>query len=369
MFLGDSVTTGSPPTPDNDFYRSRLADQLVQQFGLQAPTSLWKAVNWTTGQTVVMESGDFASCAKWGARADDLMRDHTQVLACLPESQRDKPTLVIMTIGGNDIAAIAKAGGDGVALDTTWSMAHDSVDLLRDAITWMHEPGRFPNGIDIVFNTVHEYTDGTGDTSSCLVGAAAYKPWADPQALRDIMIWLNEQYVALAVESRTDVVFMLENFCGHGFHNNDPASPCYRGPNTPRWLDDTCVHQPDRARRGGEAVRERDRGVTSLFDERRERDLRRGHAHTDVGLGIPRAYDLLRDAIAIVVDEARRTMDEAQHLEDDRRQPVAQAIDERGQSLLADREDVTRMPDARSRHATCRDALRDRVAVELLHDR
>ena len=93
-----------------------------------------------------------------------------------------------------------------------------------------------------MFNTVHEYTEATGDTSSCLVGAAAYKPWPNPQALRDTMIWLNEQYVALAVQSRTDVVFMLENFCGHGFHNDDPLSPCYRGPNTARWLDDTCVH-------------------------------------------------------------------------------------------------------------------------------
>jgi lysophospholipase L1-like esterase len=242
VFLGDSVTTGSPPTPDADFYRSRLADDLVQRFGLQAPDALWKSVNWSTGQTVVQASGDFASCAKWGARADDLMRDHTQVLDCLPESERDKHTLVIMTIGGNDIAKIAQAGGDGATLATTWQMAHDSVDLVSQAIAWMREPGRFPNGIDIVFNTVHEYTDATGDTSSCLVGAQAYKPWPNPQDLRDMFLWLNEQYVALAVQSHTDVVFMLENFCGHGFHNTDPASPCYRGPNTARWLDDTCVH-------------------------------------------------------------------------------------------------------------------------------
>jgi len=242
VFLGDSVTTGSPPTPSNDFYRSRLADKLTQQFGLQAPSSLWKAVDWSTGQSVIRESGDFASCAKWGARADDLMRDNTQVLDCLPDVERQKRTLVIMTIGGNDIAKIAQAGGDGATTTETWAMAHDSVNLLRETLAWMREPGRFPNGIFVVFNTVHEYTDATGDTNSCAVGAQAYQPWPDPQVLRDIVIWLNEQYVALAVETGTDVVFMLENFCGHGFHNDDPLSPCYRGPNTPRWLDDTCVH-------------------------------------------------------------------------------------------------------------------------------
>jgi len=242
VFLGDSVTTGSPPTPTNDFYRSRLADFLVTRFGLQAPDTLWKSVNPLTGQAATQESGDFASCAKWGARADDLMRDKTQVEDCMPESTRGKHTLVIMTVGGNDISKIAQAGGEGASTEEVWQMAHDSIDLTRQAIDWMRTPGRFPNGIDIVFNTMHEYTDGTGDTSSCLVASQAYKPWANPQVLRDIVLWMNEQHVKMAVETRTDLVFLLENFCGHGFHNDDPASPCYRGPNTSRWLDATCIH-------------------------------------------------------------------------------------------------------------------------------
>ena len=35
---------------------------------------------------------------------------------------------------------------------------------------------------------------------------------------------------------------MFENFCGHGFHANDPASPCYRGPGQENWFDLTCIH-------------------------------------------------------------------------------------------------------------------------------
>lgn len=34
----------------------------------------------------------------------------------------------------------------------------------------------------------------------------------------------------------------LEHFCGHGFHNEDPESECYRGPGVERWFDFTCTH-------------------------------------------------------------------------------------------------------------------------------
>ena len=38
------------------------------------------------------------------------------------------------------------------------------------------------------------------------------------------------------------MTFLLEDFCGHGFENENPAAPCYRGPNTPQWFDLTCIH-------------------------------------------------------------------------------------------------------------------------------
>ena len=51
-----------------------------------------------------------------------------------------------------------------------------------------------------------------------------------------------EQYLRIAVDHQIDMVFSLENFCGHGFHADDPTSVCYRGPNTEAWFDLTCVH-------------------------------------------------------------------------------------------------------------------------------
>lgn len=243
VFLGDSVTVGTPPTLPGATYRGILADRLATRFGLTPPSSLWKTANPVSGQAVVSSSGDFAVCAKWGARTDDLLLDNHQIEDCIPLAQRDKRTLVIMTMGGNDIASITQDGSGELTVAELWIETQNFVQRMREAAEWFREPGRFPNGVFLVFANMYEYTDATGDVDSCAaVGAAGYEAWDDPQALRDMVIWANEQYMSIAVETGTDMVLMLEQFCGHGYHNDDPASICYRGPDSPRWLDATCIH-------------------------------------------------------------------------------------------------------------------------------
>ena len=56
------------------------------------------------------------------------------------------------------------------------------------------------------------------------------------------VIHFHERYMQLAVDRGVDLIFLLEHFCGHGFHNEDPESQCYRGPHTERWFDFTCIH-------------------------------------------------------------------------------------------------------------------------------
>lgn len=245
VFLGDSVTVGSPPTTSMDFYRSELADMLASRFGISPPNAIWRTANPFDGMAGTRESGDFASCAEWGARTDDLMRDGSQVMDCLPMSERDKRTLVVITAGGNDVANIAEAGADGSAtVPELWMQTMEFVQLMRDTVEWITAPGRFPNGVYVVFANMFEFTDGTGDTTSCpaaqLAGIGA--PWPDPTALRDMVVWANEQYMRIAVDTGTDMIFMLEEFCGHGHANDDPMAPCYRGPGAARWFDLTCIH-------------------------------------------------------------------------------------------------------------------------------
>jgi lysophospholipase L1-like esterase len=244
VFLGDSITVGTPPTLSGAFYRSLLADALASKFSLSAPDFLWKLADPFNGTAATQTSGDFASCAKWGARTDDLIQDNTQVADCFPPSELQKRTLVIMTMGGNDIASLTKAATDGVPQADLWVQAEDFVGLMRDAVKWFYEPGRFPNGVFLVFANNYEFTDGTGEVQSCDVsGLAGFdQPIPSPQELAEIVVWTNEQYLSIAVETQSDMIFLLEDFCGHGFNSDNPSAPCYRGPGSANWFDLTCIH-------------------------------------------------------------------------------------------------------------------------------
>jgi lysophospholipase L1-like esterase len=244
VFLGDSITVGTPPTPSDQFYRSRLAERLAVRFHLPQPNPLWREVNLIDGVALLQDDGTFASCARYGARTDDLMQDRQSVEDCLPEDQRGRRTLVIITMGGNDLDSLTQHALQGASVDELWAQTRDFVQLMSDAVHWIKEPGRFPNGVYVIFANMYEYTDGTGDVQSCPAAGIAGLggPLPDAQALADMVIWANEQYMRIAVETGSDMIFLLENFCGHGYHHDDPNAPCYRGPNTEQWFDLTCIH-------------------------------------------------------------------------------------------------------------------------------
>jgi len=222
VFLGDSITTGTPPTLPNDFYRTRVENEMRAKFG------------WLI---------DVQDCSNWGARTDDFLGPpHQQIQTCFPDVETRK-TLIVMTMGGNDMSAIAKEAADG---DTpTQSMAKVDLALqqLEDAVTYLKDPAHFPNGSYVVFSNIYEFTDATGDLSSCPAASLAgfssgtAAPQMTPAYLRS-----TEQYLRIAVEHQVDMVFALENFCGHGFHADDPNSVCYRGPGAEKWFDLTCIH-------------------------------------------------------------------------------------------------------------------------------
>lgn len=245
VFLGDSVTVNTPPSQAGDGYRAQLADKLVERFGLTPPNGLWDQYNPIDGVSLVKNSGDFWSCAKWGARNDDFLPPGNQINDCFPPDLFDKRTLVITTMGGNDMAAIAKDGANGKPYDEVVADAETALQHLRDTAHWfVDDPNKFPNGVFLVYANVYEFTDGTADVTACpAAGLGGFdKPWEDPSKLRDLIVWFNEQYMEIAVETGTDMIFMLESFCGHGFKADDPSSPCYRGPNSETWFDLTCIH-------------------------------------------------------------------------------------------------------------------------------
>ncbi|MBW1873216.1 MAG: SGNH/GDSL hydrolase family protein, partial [Deltaproteobacteria bacterium] len=221
VFLGDSITAGTPPTPMSQFYRYILTGFIEDKFGQ-------------------VETRNFA---EWGARSDDLLLpSKQQIINAFPDLPEQKRTLVVITVGGNDFFKMAEAANEGVSAEEIMDMAIEAVQLFEDAINWFFEdPSRFPNGVFIVFANVFEYTDGTGNMSSCpscfFVGLCG--DWPEGRAPA---IYLNESYMRIAKETNTDMIFLLENFCGHGWESELAEGQCYLGPDTPRWIDITCIH-------------------------------------------------------------------------------------------------------------------------------
>lgn len=249
VFLGDSVTVGTPPTLSADYYRSQVADGLAAEFmlpfgeGLQGET-VWKLVDFINGVSLTRDSGSFSSCAKWGARTDDLLDPGVQIGDCFPPETRELRTLVIITAGGNDLSSLTQDAIGGATEEMLWAEIESTVDLHRAAVTWLKDPTNFPNGSFVIFANMFEFTDGTGDVESCDVsGLAGFdEPVPSPDQLADMVVWANEQFMSIAVETNSDMIFMLESFCGHGFNADNPEAPCYRGPGTDVWFDLTCIH-------------------------------------------------------------------------------------------------------------------------------
>ncbi len=216
VFLGDSVTEGTPPNTPAQIFRTLVAQDVVKHYG----------------------TAEVADCAKWGAKMDDLLIGGQQIPKCFPKAVDTRRTLVVMTMGGNDIAGWAKDGLDATAAQ---AKADESAGLLRDAMTWLKDPVRFPSGIDVVLTNVYEYTDTSGDLLSCPAASLAGFKGNWPQGAPAIVHY-QEQIMKVVVDTKIDMVFLLEHFCGHGYRRTDPALQCYRGPNAELWFDLTCIH-------------------------------------------------------------------------------------------------------------------------------
>ena len=241
VFIGDSVTLGTPPADSSTWYRNRLAERLAERYGLEEPDWVWQGVDPISGKPLTNFDGDFGVCAWWGARTDDLL-ETSQLPDCLPEETRDLETLVVITAGGNDVFKAIQSLSEGPSPDELAEATDQWVTYMREALEWLREPHTFSAPVHVVFANVYEYTDGTGDLSAC--------PGADWAGFGDLdtteVDRLTNQamaaYLDMAADTQTDMIFMREAFCGHGFNAGDPSAPCYRGSGADTWFDETCIH-------------------------------------------------------------------------------------------------------------------------------
>jgi hypothetical protein len=219
VFLGDSITAGTPPNDHDEVYRSVLGELLQERFGADI---------------------EISDCSEFGARTDDYLP--RQIPECFPTVE-EKRTLIISTMGGNDLFAAAQSYIERGDFDDALTVLDRTIGYQRDTMRWVrdNEDIQFPNGVYVVAANVYEFTDTSGNLSSC--------PTADvlgfggqASEVSFAVGYLNASYAEIAVETNTDLVFMGESFCGHGFLKDDASLACYRGPDQEIWFDNTCIH-------------------------------------------------------------------------------------------------------------------------------
>ncbi len=247
VFVGDSITVGTPPNTVEGFYRNLLAADLATRYSLVAPEYEWQWYDVINGTGYTQDSGDFSVCAKWGGRTDDLVEDHAQVSDCIPESRAGETTLVFITVGGNDLFALVEDYHAGIPVGDLWLEVEAEVARIEEAVSWIKsDKTRFPGEMFVVFANIYEFTDGMGNVDAC-PGAESLGYVYDLSApeLVDMIRYYEEGYMRVAVETGSDMVFMSEGFCGHGYNAEDPTGPCYREDDRELWFDMTCFHPND----------------------------------------------------------------------------------------------------------------------------
>ena len=189
-----------------------------------------------------------------GARFDLLATDGatTRTLAevQLPRlaSRPVRPTLVTLTIGGNDLLS---AYGDTAAARRVVAHVQTSVSRALDQLAAVVAPdGR------VVVGTVYDPSDGTGDA-----GRLGLPPWPDAVA---VITELNEALRTVALAGGAAVAEIAERFHGHGLHAGDAARPDARPAQRDLWL--CSVIEPNAWGAGG--VREAFWAAAGLDDER-----------------------------------------------------------------------------------------------------
>ncbi len=141
--------------------------------------------------------------------ATDGATTRTLLQAQLPrlEAMAVRPTLVTLTIGGNDLLA---AYGDTRAAREVVPGVATAVDRALDELGRLCTPEA-----RIVVGTVYDPSDGTGDA-----GRLGLPPWPDAvAAIRE----LNDALRTVAVAHGAAVAEIAEAFHGHGLLAGDPT--------------------------------------------------------------------------------------------------------------------------------------------------
>jgi lysophospholipase L1-like esterase len=159
---------------------------------------------------------DFSLLATDGATTRTLLDVQLPRLQALP----DPPTLVTLTIGGNDLLSVY---GDSSGARQVIARVEAAVDAALSHLAGLLAPGG-----RIAVGTVYDPSDGTGDAERL-----GLPPWLDAVA---VINELNRRLRGVAGRHGAAVADVAGIFHGHGLRAGDPARPEARPAERDLWF-------------------------------------------------------------------------------------------------------------------------------------
>jgi len=222
VILGDSISAGSGASSASNIYHALLAANDDGTYPTESDTDLESLTGGAVEIVDVSRGG--ATTSNLGGQMANLGR-----AISLPAAGH---TVVVLTIGGNDLQSAVLGG------DATGALLTDAMGRIRAMVEFFQDPGNFPDGTSLYLAAVYDPSDGQAQIPTCFFGLSL------PQLVAALDVWRAE-YFALGTEMGFAVVDVLGGFHGHGFFNDNMMNPYYDADDPTHWFSD-CIHPNDR---------------------------------------------------------------------------------------------------------------------------
>ena len=229
IFLGDSITRGDGASPSKQKYSALLESNL---------DSAWPDHGENDLETLFPSIQDVLDLSSGGATTKTLVNSQLPSLNSQLGGSAEGETVVVMTIGGNDMQAAIPAvlfGGDAKADEAIEEM----IENFNTIADFFDDSDRFPDGVYVYLANVYEPTDDEGYWPSCFAGI-------DIGSTMDNLDDANQAIRDFAVDREVAMIDMSGHFKGHGYYNDDPQNPHFDEDDQTLWFANDCIHPNNR---------------------------------------------------------------------------------------------------------------------------